>query len=167
MYIFNSLLKHGYSNFSLTILDYCEPDKCLIREKHYWDLLQPEYNIAKDPTAPFSGRKHADESKQKISDANKGENHPNFGKTGENNPMFGKKHSEETKQIMSEANKGENNPMYGKPKAVGAGKPSQVIEIIDSTNNTTTSYDSISAAARALNIEPSRIKSLTLRLIKV
>jgi len=37
MYICNSLLKHGYLNFSLTILEYCEPNKCLEREKHYWE----------------------------------------------------------------------------------------------------------------------------------
>jgi len=30
-----ALLKHDYSNFAITILEYCEPDKCLIREKHY------------------------------------------------------------------------------------------------------------------------------------
>jgi hypothetical protein len=36
-----ALLKHGYPNFSLEILEYCEPEKCLIREKHYWDLLNP------------------------------------------------------------------------------------------------------------------------------
>ena len=26
-----ALLKHGYTNFSLTILEYCEPSKCLER----------------------------------------------------------------------------------------------------------------------------------------
>ena len=51
-----ALFKDGSSNFSLTILEYCSPDKCLIREKHSWDLFNPEYNIVKDPTAPFSGR---------------------------------------------------------------------------------------------------------------
>jgi len=27
-----ALLKHGHSNFAITILEYCSPDKCLIRE---------------------------------------------------------------------------------------------------------------------------------------
>jgi hypothetical protein len=35
MYICRALFKDGYSNFELTILEYCEPEKCLIREKHY------------------------------------------------------------------------------------------------------------------------------------
>jgi group I intron endonuclease len=71
MAICRALLKHGYPNFSLTILEYCEPDKCLTREKHYWDLLYPEYNITKDPTAPMSGRNHSPESIKKISDTHK------------------------------------------------------------------------------------------------
>jgi len=56
MNICKALVKHGYSNFELTILEYCSPDKCLIREKHYWNIFKPEYNIAQDPSAPMSGR---------------------------------------------------------------------------------------------------------------
>ena len=28
-YIYNALLKHGHENFSLTILEYCEPEQCI------------------------------------------------------------------------------------------------------------------------------------------
>ena len=63
----SALLKHGCSNFSLEILDYCEPDKCLEREGYYQKTLNPEYNIAKKPGAPMSGRKHSDKTKQKKS----------------------------------------------------------------------------------------------------
>jgi len=106
MYICNSLIKHGYCNFSLTILEYCSPSQCLIREKYFWDVFKPEYNIAQDPKAPMSGRKHSDESKQIMSDNNK----------GEKNPMFGKNqnHSDETRKKISDAMTGENNPNYGK-----------------------------------------------------
>ena len=99
-----ALLKYGYTNFSLIILEYCEPSKCLIREKHYWDLFNPEYNIAKDPTAPMSGRKHLDETKKILSDSNK----------GSNNPFFGKNHSDEVRKIISEAKLGEKHPRFGK-----------------------------------------------------
>ena len=58
-------------NFSLTILEYCSPDKCLEREGYYWKLEKPEYNIAQDPSAPMSGRKHSDKSKQIMSDTAK------------------------------------------------------------------------------------------------
>ena len=102
-----ALSKHDYSNFSLTILEYCSVSDLLIREKDYWDILNPEYNISKDPSAPMSGRTHSDATKKILSDANKG-----------------KTFSEETKQIMSDVQKksensgrfktGENNPNYGK-----------------------------------------------------
>ena len=97
MYICRALFKDGYSNFSLSILEYCSPDKCLIREKHYWGLFNPEYNIAKDPTAPFSGRKHSEETLLILSEAKKGENNPNYGKTI----------SEETKTKISDSHKGQ------------------------------------------------------------
>jgi len=176
-----ALIKHEYPNFSLTIIEYCSPDKLLIREKHYWDIFNPEYNIAKEPGAPMSGRKHSEESKTKISDAMTGKTLTDETKTkisdaltGENHPMFGKNHTEETKKIMSDTKKGEKNPMYGKnhteetktimseankgrPRPEGAGSPFQQIEVTDIKNNTTTSYNSISEAAKALNINICRI----------
>jgi len=72
--------KHGHSNFELTILEYCEVSDLLIREKHSWGIFKPEYNIAQDPTAPMSGRKHSDKTKTIMSEGKKGENHPNYGK---------------------------------------------------------------------------------------
>ena len=83
-----------------------------------------------------------------MSDAKKGDNHP----------MYGKNHTEKTKQIMSDAKKGNTNGFKkGKPRLEGAGKPTQAIEVTDIKNNTTISYDSISEAARVLNISKSRI----------
>jgi len=82
MQICRALLKYGYDNFSLTIIEYCEPEKCIEREKYYIDLFGSEYNTVKDPTIPpMSGRKHSEKTKQILSDANKGENNPNYGKT--------------------------------------------------------------------------------------
>jgi len=73
-------------------------------------------------------------------------------------PMSGRTHSDATKIIMSDIKKGNTNGFKkGEPKPVGSGKPSQQIEVTDITNNTTTSYDSINAAARALNIRKSVI----------
>jgi len=109
MYICNSLLKHDYCNFSLTILEYCSPDKCLEREGYYLKLFKPEYNISQDPTAPFSGRKHSDKSKTIMSDAKKGEKNPNFAKTGENHPNYGQTLNEETIKKISDAMVGNTN----------------------------------------------------------
>jgi group I intron endonuclease len=45
--IYQSLLKNGYSKFSLEILEYCAASDCVKREQYYMDLFQPEYNILK------------------------------------------------------------------------------------------------------------------------
>ena len=58
------------------------------------------YNL----TTGGEGGSPSEETCRKISEANKGENHP----------MYGKKHSEETCRRMSEAHKGEKNHNYGK-----------------------------------------------------
>lgn len=43
--ISRSMLKHGYSNFSLEIFEYCKPTEVISREQYYIELLNPEYNI--------------------------------------------------------------------------------------------------------------------------
>jgi len=66
-----ALFKDGYSNFSISILEYCSPEKCLERESYYCKFFNPEYNIAKE-RAPMSGRTHSDDTKKIMSDAHKG-----------------------------------------------------------------------------------------------
>jgi len=70
-------------------------------------------------------------TRQKMSEARKGEKNPMFGKTiseehkqkisethkGEKHHMFGKKHSDELKQKLSEALKGEKNYAFGKNRS--------------------------------------------------
>ena len=43
--IYSALLKHGYSNFSLEILEYVSSPEATSREQYYLDLLKPDYNI--------------------------------------------------------------------------------------------------------------------------
>ena len=71
MNINRAFLKYGYSNFSLEIMEYCEPEKCWEREGYYFKKFKPEYNIAKEPGAPMYGRKHLDSTKQKMRDAHR------------------------------------------------------------------------------------------------
>jgi len=140
MIIYKALLKYGYSNFSLEILEYCEPSKCIEREQYYIDLLKPEYNISLTARAPMTGRNHSELTKIKMSD----------GQTGEGNSFYGKIHNEETLKKMSEARK-------GRLRTEGSGRPSQKIEVFDLTTDIKTTYDSIRDAARALGIRPSGI----------
>jgi group I intron endonuclease len=112
MYIYNALLCHGYSAFSLDIVEYIdisnlskEDARLLIlkREQFYIDELKPGYNI--NPTAGSRlGSFHTLDTKEKISGV----------QSAENNSMYGKSHSAEAKAKMSEAKSGENNPFFGK-----------------------------------------------------
>jgi group I intron endonuclease len=45
--IHRALLKYGYKNFRLDILEYCEPDVLIKREQYYIKILKSEYNILK------------------------------------------------------------------------------------------------------------------------
>jgi NUMOD1 domain len=57
MIISKALLKYGYSNFSLEILEYCSLNHLRSREQYYFDKLKPEYNILKT-AGSLTGYKH-------------------------------------------------------------------------------------------------------------
>jgi group I intron endonuclease len=61
----SALLKYGYSNFSFSILEYCDPARVLEREQYYMDHLNPEYNILKI-AGSSTGYKHSREAIEKI-----------------------------------------------------------------------------------------------------
>nr|YP_009663678.1 hypothetical protein [Dactylella tenuis]QCW06817.1 hypothetical protein [Dactylella tenuis] len=77
--IYQSLLKYGYSNFSIDILEYCDKKDIINREQYYFDLLKPEYNILKTARSCL-GYKHSAEVLAKMSATRQGKNHPMFGK---------------------------------------------------------------------------------------
>jgi len=62
-----ALLKHGFSNFSFEILEYCGIEELLKREQYYLDNLKPEYNIATIAGSTL-GYKHTSESLAKMRD---------------------------------------------------------------------------------------------------
>jgi group I intron endonuclease len=61
----NSLLKYGYCNFSLDIIEYCESSILIKREQYYIDTLNPEYNILKRAGSSL-GYKHTKETLLKF-----------------------------------------------------------------------------------------------------
>jgi len=64
--ISKALIKYGYSNFSLTILEYCYKFDLLVREQYYLDKLNPKYNILKIARSSLN-RKHSENTKLKMS----------------------------------------------------------------------------------------------------
>lgn len=61
--IHSALLKYGYSNFKLEILEYCEPSVLIKREQYYLDNLKPEYNVLKI-AGSILGFKHSEYTKK-------------------------------------------------------------------------------------------------------
>lgn len=66
MAICQPLLKYGYSNFSLEILEYCDSSECIKKETHYIDKLKPEYNIQLFPSTPMLGVKRRADTIAKL-----------------------------------------------------------------------------------------------------
>ena len=61
-----ALLKYGYSNFSLVILEYCKEEDVIVKENYYFKLLTPEYNILQFARSS-KGYIHTEEAKKKMS----------------------------------------------------------------------------------------------------
>jgi plasmid stability protein len=121
----NAFNKYGEENFVFEIVLICEKDKETLTyyEQSIEDFYKKQdlsYNIRECVDSNL-GLKLSEETKQKLSEALSGENHP----------FFGKPRSEETKNRISESNKGrevsqetrdkisesligENHPMFGK-----------------------------------------------------
>jgi group I intron endonuclease len=133
MYISRALLKYGYANFSLEILEYCNnKSEVVLREQYYIDLLKPEYNIL--PTAgSLLGFKHSEETIAKLS---------SLGKAKIWTPEHKAKRLEHLKRL--------NSSHKGRARPEGAGVPSIGIEVFDIENNETTVYPSIRDAARSI-----------------
>ena len=106
--ISRALIKYGYTNFSLTILEYCKESDLDVKEQYYFDTLNPQYNIQKIAGGSSRGLILSEETKAKISKSLKGVY------VGDKAYWFGKTMSEETKKLMSLKRTGELNPLYGK-----------------------------------------------------
>lgn len=169
MPIYRALLKYGYSNFSLTILEVCDLDVVLEREQHYISTLNPEYNVC--PTAGSTlGKLHTEESKLKISRTKK-----NIG-VGESNSMYGKVHTEEARKLMREAKLGGNLSDETKVKLSKAAtgrkfteehkanlsaskRNSKKLSVLDLETGIESLYDSINEASRCLNLPSDSIRA--------
>lgn len=102
--ICRALIKYGYSNFSLEILEYCDLSVLVEREQYYLDKFKGSYNILKVAGSSI-GNKHYEETKAKISKSLKGIY------TGKNSALFGRTHSKETRILMSQKKVGNKNPL--------------------------------------------------------
>ncbi len=106
--LYSALKKYGWDNFLAEVIDttpqnQSQLDALEISYIAEFDSMNNGYNC--DPGG--RGGKKSEETKRRLSEINK----------GNNNPMFGKHHSEETKKLMSDARKGKNHYNFGKHRS--------------------------------------------------
>jgi group I intron endonuclease len=107
-YLYLSMNKHGIDNFIYTIIE----DNLSLDDANYWEVFYIEFFQSQNKKFGYNntpGGKNtlmSVETRKKLSEANKGENNPNYGKVT----------SEETKKKISEAITGTVRPEDFKKK---------------------------------------------------
>lgn len=127
-YFHNALRKHGPDNFEWTILHECGViEELNMLEMYYirlYNTFEKGYNLTLGGDG-MVGFEHSEESKKKMSDAQKGSKNHNYGKTFSekhrrkmSEAQVGKYFSEKTRKKISRARTGKcvgkDNSMYGK-----------------------------------------------------
>ena len=136
--LYNSFIKYGVENHSFFIILKCSVEELNKYERYYQDfyynqgcdLLNLKFTNTDDKSGYLSdeskrkisiankGRIFSEETKVKMSESNKGRifSDKHKKKIGEANKL--RKHSEETKLKMAEAHKGKKGPSKGKGKII-------------------------------------------------
>lgn len=164
--IYSAILKYGYSNFQLEILEYCTKEKAVSREQYYIDLFKPEYNLNSTAGSRL-GSNHSEETKLKMSKSAQGrklteqtKNLLSLASKGVNNPNFGRKHSAETKALISLARLGKSilSESIKNKMSVDSGT---AVKVLDLNTNEISVYTSITKAAEGMGVrQPSLSKRL-------
>lgn len=147
-YFNNALLKHGYSSFSLYVLEYCSKEDLIMREQHYIDLLKPNYNVSLSAsgvnfgeTNHFYGKVHTLEAREKMS-------------TKKLLSIM----SEETKKKISATMSGKVFSEEHKTSLSLAKKNSKKLSVLNIQTNEETMFDSISKAEKSLGFPKDSIR---------
>jgi group I intron endonuclease len=102
-----ALIKYKYSNFSLTILEYCDKSDLKTREQFYIDKLNPQYNILKGAISSLNS-KHSENTKTKNNKSLKRVS------VQEKSALIGSLQTEATTKLMNLKTLKESNPLIGK-----------------------------------------------------
>ena len=147
-YIFSALIKYGYANFGIRILETitfeAEQSKSnrksliLAREQYYLDLIKPEYNLNKFAGSNL-GRIYSEEVRQKMS----------LAKIGRPGNKKGKILSEYTRTLMKE----------------NSGRASNII-LLNENNEVLAKFKSIQIASEVTNISRNRISRCARKIRK-
>lgn len=115
--IHNALIKYGFENFTLEILEYCEKGlNPITREQFYFSVLKPEYNILEQAGSSL-GYKHSEETLEFFRNERKAseETRKNLSLAATNRIL-----TEEDRKKISDARKGIKLSMETRSKIAAA-----------------------------------------------
>lgn len=155
--IHNALLKYGFNNFKLEILEYCEQGVDPIKiEQYYFDLLKPEYNILETAGSSL-GFKHSEKTleffnnNRKVSEATR--NNLSLAATG-------RVLTESERNKISIARKGIKLSVETRAK-ISASTIALIglsVTVKDVNSGTVSEYASITYAAKAIGVSRPAVK---------
>lgn len=153
--IYKAILKYGYANFKLEILEYCDPNVLLIREQYYLDILKPEYNKLSLAGSSL-GYKHTRETLEKF----KTRVFSNEALTNLAKSASGRILSKETREKISLARKGVklSDETRAKLSAIGAARIGIKVEVLNTVSGEINYYATLTLAALALNVSRTAVK---------
>jgi len=151
--IYRSILKYGYSNFSLEILEYCPASLVIAREQYYLDLFKPEYNILKI-AGSSQGLTHTCEAKAKMRDK---------ALTPERVEIL-KTHNTSLESIAHLNRIHLDTEIQAKRLERIRSTRGYQVSVLDTLTNETSVYPSLREAAKAINVGKSSINQAFTRL---
>ena len=154
MTIYKGILKYGYSNFKLDILEYCTPNVLLEREQYYIDLIKPEYNNLRIAGSSI-GYKHTIDALKKFRTRKVSEiTRANLAKAARDRVLTDAARAKislaRTGIILSDTTK-------AKLSAIASAKTGLGVKVMDITTGNTTEYLNLTLAALALGVSRTAI----------
>lgn len=151
--IYNSILKYGFENHKLEVIEECEREQLNEREI-YWIAFYDSFNNGLNLTIGGDSGIRSKESNKKISESKMGAKNAMFGKCKELHHRYGKKASAETIKKLRDSHLGnmtgkDNNFFKGYVQAYRDG-------------NLVGQYEGVHDAARKLNLQHPNISKVLL-----
>lgn len=164
--IHNAILKYGFSNFSLAILEYIvDKEEVVNKEQYYLDLLDPNYNILEIAGSSL-GYKHTEETLNSFKErvlSEQARNNLSIAATG-------RILSEEVRKKISDKRKGIKltEEIRAKISKSTSDLIGVKIDVINTETNEKLSFDNLTSAAKYIDVSRTAVaKALkTSKLIK-
>jgi len=152
--LYRAIRKYGIDSFDFYVIEFCDNDNLDDKEQSYIRnmkslISEKGYNLclrAKNRT----GLKNSDSHNKKISKANSGKKHYNYGKRGNETPHFGFVHSQENRNLISRNCRGKQ---IGKKEKNSSSKFHGVYKNRNSQIKNNKKYEYIYWVAEIKNIE--------------